>query len=217
MRSTDRQTDRHERSHNVFFAHTRASRTPDNPSTIVNHELKFVPVLNTCLTLALLEVSGQFQFRPLYCRYPLDMKLGGPQSRSGCGARKTYHCRESNLDYSDCGQWLYTYTQLLRICYNLLHTWNFCAVLIIFCAVLIIFSAVIVLYNYIRLIMKLFLDWGCHGRGDVVLAFWLVTPCGLVGRNQSFGVYTVSIFSPHGVITQKTNIYIKLFCLFRAL
>jgi hypothetical protein len=51
--------------------------------------------------------------------------------------------------------------------------------------------------------------------------FWVVTPCGFVGRYQQFREHTVSIFraevcpkrwylptSPHGIAAQKTNMNI---------
>jgi hypothetical protein len=45
----------------------------------------------------------------------------------------------------------------------------------------------------------------------IAMFFWVVTPCGLVGRYQRFGETSLSLGvkcgdSPHGVTTQKNNI-----------
>jgi len=58
-----------------------------------------------------MEVTGQFEAPATFpqgkeTRYPLDRRLGGPQSRSGRGGEeKKFHdcpCRELNPDRSGC-------------------------------------------------------------------------------------------------------------------
>jgi hypothetical protein len=57
-----------------------------------------------------------------------------------------------------------------------------------------------------------------------MLLFWIVTPCGLVGRYQGFGgTYCFHLqgwylpAGPHGISTQKTKIDLKILCLSSAL
>jgi hypothetical protein len=70
-------------------------------------------------------------------------------------------------------------------------------------------------------------DLSFHSGEDYVLVFWVVTPCGLVGRFQRFGeTYCPHLqgwsppkrwylpTSPHGVTTQENNTHILIYCHF---